>query len=112
MEGNQSRLSELAISDCKDSSYQINIVKLQPDGFAETQPRYGEKTKETIVRPGPVMSPAPRHAQKPLDFLVTVDVWTRTRIPITQQAQLRNFCPSIKDHRIFCQSAHHGKSPL
>jgi len=84
MDGNQSRLSEFAVSDREDSSRQINVVNLQPDRFAETQSRYGEKTKETIVRrPGPVMSPVPRCAQELLDFPGTVDVWTGTRLLVT-----------------------------
>ncbi len=113
MERNQTRLSELAISDRKDFIYQINVVNLQSDGFTETQPRDGEKTKKAVVRPpGPIMSPVPRCAQKPPYFLVTIYVGTGPWIFVAEQVWLWNFCARIKDRGIFSQSTYHGESPI
>ena len=113
MEGDQSRLSELAISDRQDSIFQINVIKLQPNGFAKTQPRYREKTKEAVVRPPrPFVPPVSRRAQEPLDFVVTIYVRPRTWVFGASRPSCGTSFRLSKIAAYLANLMYHGKSPL
>ena len=120
MHRHQPSLAELSATDSQRLGLEIDILKLEVAGFADTQPRDTQESEQTVVDPGPQLSAfiaawqGKRGAQQVANFRIRVQVGSRPLGPEWQQAECRDLRVWIGRAAVACKSSDKGQplSPM
>src|SRR5260370_36127117 len=89
----QPSLADVRAPEGQRRGLEIDILKLEVAGFADTQPRDTQESEQTVVDPGPQFSAfiaawqCKRGAQQVANFRIRVQVGSRPLGPEWQQAE-------------------------
>src|SRR5712691_5807431 len=108
---NQSRLCELGIANREDSVLEIHVVDLESNSFADAQPGHDQKPKQAVIcSPRSIAITSPRRFQQALDFVITVDIRTRTYRSHGDEIGWWHIGPGIKRCHVLGKASHHSQA--